>query len=130
MIALYDTHGLGYCPRRQGGPRHAIAPHAEGRDPTRKVEPAMSLARPVVSFRDADEPRPLAARLIAAARQHGRGWSVNISPGRSIECATFDGAVEAVTNASGVHRLLILWTLTDPNISPEHRTPEIPEGDR
>jgi hypothetical protein len=32
----------------------------------------------VVSFRDADEPRALASRLVATATRHPRGWSLDI----------------------------------------------------
>jgi hypothetical protein len=63
----------------------------------------------VVSFRDADEPRALASRMIAVAHRHPRGWTVNTSDGSRIESVTFDAAADAVTALTGVRHLLIVW---------------------
>jgi hypothetical protein len=63
-----------------------------------------------VSFRDADEPRPLAARLIAVAHRHTRGWTVTTADGHRVEAATFDSAAGVVMAATGVERLLLVWT--------------------
>ncbi len=64
----------------------------------------------MVTFRDADEPRALAARLIAVAHRHTCGWTVNTSDGSRIEVLSFDAAADAVTAATGVRHLLILWS--------------------
>jgi hypothetical protein len=63
----------------------------------------------VVSFRDAAEPRALAARLIASAHRHPRGWTVHIADGTRIEALTFDAVADAVAAATGVRNLLIIW---------------------
>jgi hypothetical protein len=63
-----------------------------------------------VSFRNADLPRPLATRLIAAARRHPRGWSLTIPETGSTQHVTFEATVEAVTEMTGVRRLLIVWS--------------------
>jgi len=52
-------------------------------------------AGPVVSFRDADQPRPLAARLIAVAHRHPCGWTVNTADGSRIEALTFESVTDA-----------------------------------
>jgi hypothetical protein len=70
-------------------------------------------AGPVVSFRDADQPRPLAARLIAVAHRHPCGWTVNTADGSRIEALTFESVTDAVTAATGVRHLLIIWTSRD-----------------
>jgi hypothetical protein len=67
----------------------------------------------IVSFRDADEPRPLAARLIASAHRHARGWTVNVPHNGRYECLTFDAAAQAVANTTGKHHLLIIWTVRE-----------------
>jgi hypothetical protein len=67
----------------------------------------------VVSFRDADQPRPLAARLIAVAHRHPSGWTVNVPDGTIIDSVTFDAAADAVITATGVRHLLIVWTALD-----------------
>ncbi len=63
----------------------------------------------VVSFRDANEPRALAARLIASAHRHPRGWTVQTTDGTRIEALTFDAVADAVATATGVRALLIIW---------------------
>jgi hypothetical protein len=67
------------------------------------------IAPTVVSFRDADEPRALAARFIALATRHPRGWRVNLADGSVVHTVTFDAAADAVITDTGVHRLLIHW---------------------
>jgi hypothetical protein len=70
-------------------------------------------ARPgplLVSFRDANEPRALAARLIAVAHQHARGWSVSIPGSRETEHVTFEAAACTVIRSTGITRLLIVWS--------------------
>lgn len=62
-----------------------------------------------VSFRDAGEPRALAARFIAVAIRHPRGWRVDLSDGSVLHTVTFDAAADAVIAATGVRRLLIHW---------------------
>ena len=64
----------------------------------------------MVTFRDPEEPRPLAARLIAVASQHPRGWSVSTPEGGEVQAATFEGCVSAVQARTGLRRLLIVWT--------------------
>ena len=66
----------------------------------------------VVSFRNADLPRPLAARLIGAAHpDEERGhWLVTLYDGNVVAATSFEAAVRAVQSASGVRRLLIVWT--------------------
>lgn len=63
----------------------------------------------VVTFRDAAEPRALAARLIAAAHRHPCGWTVTTSNGIHIETATFEAVPDVVRKATGVRNLLIVW---------------------
>ncbi len=63
----------------------------------------------VVSFRDADEPRALAARLIAAAHRHPRGWTLHTAAGSRVEALTFEAVVDGVTATTGVRNLLIVW---------------------
>ncbi len=63
----------------------------------------------VVSFRDADEPRALAARLIASAYRHPRGWTVNISHGDRLECQSFEAVTQTVARRTNVPNLLIVW---------------------
>ncbi len=63
----------------------------------------------VVSFRDANEPRALAARLIASAHRHPRGWTVHVPDGDRFECLTFDAAALTVARQTGVPNLLIVW---------------------
>jgi hypothetical protein len=61
------------------------------------------------TFRDANQPRPLAARLIAAAHRHPRGWTLSLAAGGRCEFMTFDAVADAVTQATGVSKLLIVW---------------------
>ena len=61
-----------------------------------------------VSFRDASQPRALAARMIAVAHRHPRGWTLSLAEGGRFECLTFDAAADAVTRATGVSTLLIV----------------------
>lgn len=70
-------------------------------------------AGPVVSFRDADQPRAMAAGLIAVAHRHPLGWSVNTADGSHIEAVTFESMTDAVTAVTGVRHLLIVWTGRD-----------------
>ena len=63
----------------------------------------------VVTFRNADEPRPLAARFIAVANRHPHGWRVHLADGSVLHTVTFDAAADAVSAATGVPRLLIHW---------------------
>jgi hypothetical protein len=64
----------------------------------------------LVSFRDANEPRALAARLLASALQHPRGWTLSIPEvNGAVEAATFEGVVSALSARTGVYRLLIVW---------------------
>ena len=72
----------------------------------------MSTGTAVVSFRNADLPRPLTARLIGAAhpdREQGH-WLVTLYDGGVVTATSFEAAVNAVQIASGVHHLLITWT--------------------
>ena len=62
-----------------------------------------------VLFRDAAEPRPLAARLVAVAHRHSRGWTLNLGAAGQFDCLTFDAVASAVAKATGVHKLLIIW---------------------
>jgi hypothetical protein len=62
-----------------------------------------------VLFRDAAEARPLAARLVAVAHRHSRGWTLNLGAAGQFECLTFDAVASAVAKATGVHKLLIIW---------------------
>jgi hypothetical protein len=63
----------------------------------------------IVSFRNQAEPRPLAARLIAAAFRYPDGWMCSI-PG-SVDTAhpSFDDCADRVARETGVHYLLIAW---------------------
>jgi hypothetical protein len=68
---------------------------------------------PAVSFRDADLPRALAARMIAVAHRHPRGWTVATADGSRIEALTFEAVTDAVSATTGVRHLLIIWTDRD-----------------
>ena len=68
----------------------------------------------VVSFRDLDQPRPLASRLIASAHRHPLGWTANVPGVGSSEHVTFDAVVRTVAGATGVARLLIVWPERNP----------------
>src|SRR3954453_17097398 len=83
-------------------------PRASGPRTPRQI---MNAPRPavVVTFRDADERRALASRMIAVAHRHPRGWTVNTSDGSRAESVTFDAAADAVTAITGVRRLLVVW---------------------
>jgi hypothetical protein len=71
-----------------------------------------STARALASFRDANEPRALASRLVATAAQHPRGWTLSLPGGQgSVEAATFEGAVSALVARTGLTRLLIVWAV-------------------
>lgn len=74
------------------------------------ISPARTAA--LVSFRDADAPRALAGPLLAAAHSHARGWTLSVpgAPGAT-EHVTFDGVAREVLRATGVTRLLIVWTV-------------------
>ena len=65
----------------------------------------------IVSFRDADEPRPLSGRLVATAHRHPDGWSLLIPEGdvRSGH-STIDAVVAAVIKATGIRHVLMVWT--------------------
>ena len=65
----------------------------------------------VVTFRDADEPRPLSARLVATAHRHPDGWSLHI-PEADVRTGheTVDEAVAALLRTTGIRRLLMVWT--------------------
>ncbi|GAB1689237.1 hypothetical protein [Krasilnikovia sp. M28-CT-15] len=63
----------------------------------------------VVTFRDADEPRPLAARFVGTALWDGQGWRLAVSGEDLAEYRTFDAAAAAVRQATGIRRLLIVW---------------------
>jgi hypothetical protein len=67
----------------------------------------------VVSFRDADEPRALASRLVATATRHPRGWSLDIPHLGATEHLTFDATALTVARRTGINRLLIVWTGAD-----------------
>jgi hypothetical protein len=67
----------------------------------------------LVSFRDADEPRALASRLIATATRHPRGWSLEIPGVGATEHVTFDATALAVARRTGITRLLIVWAGAD-----------------
>jgi hypothetical protein len=71
--------------------------------------PAAITTGTVVTFRNADEPRPLAARFIAVANRHRHGWRVHLADGSVLHTVTFDAAADAVSAATGVPRLLIHW---------------------
>lgn len=62
-----------------------------------------------VSFRDRDEPRALATRPVAVAHRHARGWTVDTADGSRIYTLTFDSVPGAVSAATGVRNLLIIW---------------------
>lgn len=68
----------------------------------------------IVTFRDADEPRPLSARFVATAHRHPDGWSLHI-PGTDLRTghATVDVAVAAVTRSTGIQHVLMVWTETE-----------------
>jgi hypothetical protein len=73
----------------------------------------MTVTRPdaILTFRDADEPRALCGRLVATAHRHPDGWSLHIpDKGISMGHATIDDAVTAVAEATGIHRILMVWT--------------------
>jgi len=65
----------------------------------------------VVTFRDADEPRPLAGRLVAIAHRYPDGWSLYI-PHAAVRTRheTVDEAVAALARSAGVRHVLMLWT--------------------
>ncbi|GGQ54642.1 hypothetical protein [Couchioplanes azureus] len=64
-----------------------------------------------MTFRDADEPRPLCSRLVAVAHRHPDGWSLFIA---AIEVraghAPVDDAVAAVASSTGIRRVPMVWT--------------------
>lgn len=64
----------------------------------------------VVSFRDADEPAPLAGRIVAAASSHPRGWSLLIPDVGATEHTTLDAAAYTVIERTGLNHLLMVWT--------------------
>ncbi|OJF14599.1 hypothetical protein [Couchioplanes caeruleus] len=65
----------------------------------------------IVTFRDADEPRPLCGRLVAAAHRHRDGWSLSI-PAVELRTghATVDDVVAAVARTTGIRHVLMVWT--------------------
>jgi hypothetical protein len=67
----------------------------------------------LVSFRDADEPRALASRLVATATRHPRGWSLDIPDVGATDHLTFDAAALTVARRTGITRLLIVWAGAD-----------------
>ncbi|MCY1141717.1 hypothetical protein OWR29_27280 [Actinoplanes sp. Pm04-4] len=62
-----------------------------------------------MSFRDRDEPRALATRPIAVAHRHPAGWTVHAMDGSRIEALSFDAVPGAVSAATGIRNLLIVW---------------------
>jgi hypothetical protein len=64
----------------------------------------------VVSFRDAAEPRALAARLVATATRHAYGWSLHLPGVGTTEHVTFDAAALTVARTTGVRKMLIVWS--------------------
>ena len=73
-------------------------------DPQAGMRPAV-----VASFRDADQPRPLATRFVALAECHARGWSLRIPNVGETEHLTFDAAAMTVARVTGIRRLLVVW---------------------
>ncbi|MFI7599548.1 hypothetical protein [Actinoplanes sp. NPDC049681] len=65
----------------------------------------------VVTLRDADEPRPLAGRLVGTAHRYPDGWSFFI-PHADVRTRheTVDDAVAAFARSAGVRHVLMLWT--------------------
>jgi hypothetical protein len=52
----------------------------------------------------------MAARLIATAQSHGRGWTLSMPNGSgSVQAATFEAVVAALQARTGTTRLLIIW---------------------
>jgi len=71
----------------------------------------MTTSRPAVvaSFRDGDQPRPLASRFVALAESHADGWSLRIPDVGETEHLTFDAAAMTVARVTGIRRLLVVW---------------------
>ena len=71
----------------------------------------MTAGRPavVVSFRDGDQPRPMASRFVAVAESHDDGWSLRIPDVGETEHLTFDAAALTVARVTGIRRLLVVW---------------------
>jgi hypothetical protein len=65
----------------------------------------------IVTFRDADEPRPLTGRLVATAHRHLDGWSLYI-PDADLRTGhpTVDDAVATVSKTTGIRHVLMVWT--------------------
>jgi hypothetical protein len=72
----------------------------------------------VVTFRDADEPRPLSSRLVATAHRHADGWSLHVPDlGLRTGHATMDEAVAAVRKVTGIRHVVMTWTEIGPDRS-------------
>jgi|tagenome__1003787_1003787.scaffolds.fasta_scaffold14134365_1 hypothetical protein len=75
----------------------------------------VSVPTALVSFRDGTEPRALAARLIAVAEKHARGWTLNVPGHGSTEHLTFDSVPPTVAAATGIERFAIIWDQERPS---------------
>jgi hypothetical protein len=65
----------------------------------------------IVTFRDANEPRPLGGRLVATAHRHPDGWSLYI-PAADLRTGhpSVDDAVDTITRTTGIRHVLMIWT--------------------
>ncbi|GAB1690184.1 hypothetical protein KRM28CT15_19870 [Krasilnikovia sp. M28-CT-15] len=77
----------------------------------------------IVTFRNADEPRALAGRLIATAHRHRDGWLLHMPDVGTADHPSIEDAVAAVSHATGMTRILMVLTTADcPGSAPPCRS--------